>query len=124
MSGLNSSIDERMGVEVVVDARDEDLVALALERDVHVVLHLPFGVHHVHARRVVGRHQVLVDERQDAELLHSASRCRPLCRKFMACTVSSTVNSRRAVSSGTARRSFRSRHRTMMSSSTWSIVYW
>ena len=124
MSGLNSSTDERIGVRSswTPATRTSWPSASSVTVTSNSIFHSAFTT----STPVVSsrRHEVLVDERQDAELLHSASRCRPLCRKFMACTVSSTVNSRRAVSSGTARRSFRSRHRTMMSSSTWSIVYW
>ena len=45
-----------------------------------VVLHLPLGLEDVDAGRVLGRDEMVVDEREDAQLLHRNSRCPPLCR--------------------------------------------
>ncbi len=56
------------------------LVPHVFERVRDVELHLPLGVLDVDARDIVGRHQVVVHEREHAQLSHSATRCRPLCR--------------------------------------------
>ena len=82
------------GRQIVVHADHADLVAEHLQRADDVVLHAPFGGFR---RRLVdflvGRLEALVHEGEHALRFHSAILWRPLCRKFMTCTVSSTVNS-------------------------------
>ena len=57
-------------VELVLNAERLDLVPVLAQRRDDVELGLPLGVHHVDAGEVVGRHQVLVDEDEDALALH------------------------------------------------------
>ena len=74
--------------EVVVDAEHAHLVTDLAKRLDDVVLHLPLGLEDVDAGRVLGWDEMVVDEREDAELLHGSisdsihrnSRCPPLCR--------------------------------------------
>ena len=80
MCGLNDADRRPDAAEVVVDAEHAHLVAHLAQRLDDVVLHLPLGLEDVDAGRVLGRHEVVVDEREDAELLHRNRRCPPLCR--------------------------------------------
>ncbi len=71
--------------EVVVDAEHAHLVADLAQRLDDVVLHLPLGLEDVDAGRVLGWDEVVVHEREDAELLHSiitatGTAMPPLCR--------------------------------------------
>jgi hypothetical protein len=67
--------------QVVVDAERLHLVPHGAERRNHVVLGPPRLGHDIGAvRDGIGRDQVPVDEREDAQLAHNATRCRPLCR--------------------------------------------
>jgi hypothetical protein len=68
------------GREVVMDPEHGHVVTALAERLDHVVLHLPFGLAHVESGRVLGRHEMVVHEREDARLLHRKTRCPPLCR--------------------------------------------
>ena len=67
-----------------------------------VELGLPFDVGDVDALHVVGRHQLLVHQGQQAQLLHRATRCRPLRTKRMSWLVS-TIPKSSMVCSGGAR---------------------
>ena len=124
MCGLNVLAVGRMPLEVVVDAEHAHLVAHLAQRLDDVVLHLPLGLEDVDAGRVVGRHQVVVDEGEDADLLH---RNRPVPAAVQVVHRLHGEQHRELLprlSSGPASRSFSSRQRAIMSSSTWSIVYW
>ncbi len=66
--------------QVVLDAEDPHLVAHVPERRDDVVLGLPVDGQQVVVRHVLGRDQVVMDERQHAQFSHSATRWRPLCR--------------------------------------------
>ena len=115
--------------EIGADALRLHVVAERAERLQHVVLGLPLDAREVGVAGVVRRKEHLLHKGQHLQLrpppsAHSATRCRPLWRKFMVCTVSRIPKSTRACASGTASRSSSSRHRRMMSSNTWSTVYW
>ena len=124
MCGCHSSIDLADHAEVAPDPERAHLVPHLPQRADHVELRLPGHREHVGVARVVRRHEVLVHQREHAKRLHRTMRWRPLWRWFIVCTVSAIVKSSFACSSGTATRSPSSRHRSIMSPSTWSIVYW
>jgi hypothetical protein len=63
-----------------MNAEHRHLVAAFAQRLDDVVLHLPLGLPHVDAGGVLGRHEVVVHEREDARFLHRKTRCPPLCR--------------------------------------------
>ena len=65
MCGLKSRPSARMPREVVVDAEHAHLVSHLAQRLDDVVLHLPLGFEDVDAGRVLGRDEMVVDERQD-----------------------------------------------------------
>src|SRR5262249_1243632 len=114
--------------QVGADAETLDLVAERPERLPDEVLGPPFHGVEVGVAGLVGRNGPAVHARQDLELagpalaVHSATRWRPLCRKFIVWTVRRTAKSSFACGSGTARRSSSSRQRWTMSSNTWSTV--
>ena len=66
--------------EIVANPDRMNIVPELMERRDHVVLGLPRHGHQVVAAHVLRRDQVVVHEHQHAALLHSATRCRPLCR--------------------------------------------
>ena len=67
--------------ELVVESEHPDAVAHFPQRLDDVVLHLPFGLEDVDAGRVLGRHEVIVHERENPKLLHQRNtRWPPLCR--------------------------------------------
>ena len=80
MCGLKSSAGGADAGQVVVDAEHAHVVTDLAQRLDDVVLHLPLGFEDVDAGGVLGRHQMVVHEREDADLPHRNSRCPPLCR--------------------------------------------
>ena len=82
MCGFHSVASAADLAEVVVDAERLHLVAEAGQRRDDVVLGPPRRRHDVGALLDrVRRHQMAVNQREDAQLgAHSATRCRPLCR--------------------------------------------
>ena len=72
--------DCRRTTQIVANAHRVNVVSHLLERHDHVVLGLPRHGHQVVAADVLRRDHVVVHEHQHAALLHSATRCRPLCR--------------------------------------------
>ncbi len=66
------------GAQPVMEAEHAHVVPHLLQRFRDVVLHLPLGLAHVDAGGVRGRDQVIVHERQKAELLHRNTRWPPL----------------------------------------------
>ena len=60
----------KYGTELIVQPQDPDVVTDLLERLRDVVLHLPFGITYVDARRVLGWHEVIVNEGENPELFH------------------------------------------------------
>ena len=63
-----------------MDAEHFDVVPALPQRLDDVVLHLPLGLEHVDAGGVLRRNEVLVDERENTDLLHSINRWPPLWR--------------------------------------------
>ena len=59
--------------EVVIDAEHANVVADLAQRLDDVVLHLPLGLEDVDTGRVLGGNEVVVHEREDAQLLHGCS---------------------------------------------------
>jgi hypothetical protein len=66
--------------EVAPDPERAHLVSHLAQRADDVELRLPGHRQQVGVARVVGRHQVLVHQREHAERLHRTMRWRPLCR--------------------------------------------
>src|SRR5262249_45726709 len=110
--------------EVAAHAEALHLVPQVAERGDDVELRLPLRLRHVDVLRVVGRDEHLVHQREQAELLHSASRWRPLRTKRISCVVSTMPKSSIVCAAERVSRSFRSTARSIMSSSTRSTVYW
>ena len=80
MCGLNAWALWPDAAEIVVDAEHAHVVAHLAQRLDDVVLHLPLGLADVDAGRVLRRDEMVVHEREDADLLHRNSRCPPLWR--------------------------------------------
>ena len=80
MVGFHSSMAARITPRSSCTPERQHLVAELAQRLDDVVLHLPRRGEDVDVRRVGGRHEVLVHEREHALRLHSATRCPPLCR--------------------------------------------
>ena len=66
--------------EIVADAEVVHLVAGLLQGDGDVELRLPVDAGDVDALDVLRRHQIVVHQGENAQLSHSHTRCRPLCR--------------------------------------------
>ncbi len=69
MWGVKEATIGRMARSSSVQAEHAHVVPHLLQRFCDVVLHLPLGLAHVDAGGVLGRHQVVVHEREDAEFL-------------------------------------------------------
>ena len=69
-----------MNREIVLDTDLEDVVPHGAERFGDVELHLPRRFRDVDRCHVHWRDEVLVHQRENAEPLHSATRCLPLWR--------------------------------------------
>jgi hypothetical protein len=66
--------------QVIVDAQDLHVVPNLLQCLDDVVLHLPIGLEDVDACRVLGRNEMVVDEREHSESFHRNNRWPPLWR--------------------------------------------
>ena len=71
---------EKLVIAVSGDVEPKAIVADLAKRFDDVVLHLPLGLEDVDAGGVLWWDQMVVNEREDAELLHRNSRCPPLCK--------------------------------------------
>lgn len=111
------------GHQLVLHAEHPDLVPQLAKRLDDVVLGLPPVdlLRRVPGQRV-WRHQVRMHERKDAQLPHSATHRRWLCRKCIVFTVSMSAASIRSRRSDPTARSLSSRQRPIMSARTWSTV--
>src|SRR5262249_27809307 len=113
--------------QLVLDAERLHLVAAAAQRADHVILGLPTVlVGLAVALQRIRRHQLRMHPHQDAKAPHSAIHCRRI-GLYSECTVlavSSTVKSVRNCRSEPTARSFSSRQRSTISSSTVSSVIW
>src|SRR5262245_60020207 len=126
-------VEHRLRLELVQGVADHAQVAAhpeALhlvpqlpERADDVELGLPFHLGDVDALHVVRGNQRFVHEGQQAQLLHRATRCRPLRTKRMSWLVSTIPKSSMVCEAERVRRRRSSAARSIMSSRTRSIVY-
>ena len=64
--------------EIALDPQRRDRMPELAQRGDHIIFRLPLGAAHVLPREGLRRDQIFVHQHENAEPLHTATRCRPL----------------------------------------------